>query len=397
MRILYGVVGEGMGHATRSKVILTHLLSRGHEVQVVVSGKAYTFIRDAFAGQARIKVREIQGLTLAFEGNKMDIGATFWQNLWKAPKSLIQNVITYIEMTLEGFAPQAVISDFESWAYFYALNHGVPFVSIDNQQAISRCVHQSYITNQKSRDFQFTKWFTSLKLPGAYHYIATSFFFPPVKKPRTTLVSPILRPEILAAKAEPGQHILVYPSAALRGGIVEMLRGLPYEFRVYGMPETGDVGGHIHLRPFSQEGFIEDFRTARAVIAGGGFSMMSEAVHLHVPMLAVPIQGQFEQEFNARYLKQLGYGDWTFSLERERVARFVQDTERYRQKLSRYIPRDNSLLFGNIDELLRCIELDEPAPARLQSPALAKYAGPLLPEERDGSLPWSMIANPALA
>ncbi|MCB9640095.1 MAG: teichoic acid biosynthesis protein [Myxococcales bacterium] len=397
MRILYGVVGEGMGHATRSKVILEHLLSQGHDVQVVVSGKAHGFLKQTFEGHKKIKIREIQGLTLAFEGNKMDLGATVLENLWKAPKNLIKNVLTYFEMMLDGFQPQAVISDFESWAYFYAINHGVPFISIDNQQAISRCAHKSYVTNQNSRDFWMTSFFTKMKLPGAYHYIATSFFFPPVKKARTTLVSPILRPEILAAKSEPGEHILVYPSAALRGHIVELLRGMPYEFRVYGMPEAGEIDGHIHLRPFSQEGFIEDFRTARAVIAGGGFSMMSEAVHLHVPMLAVPIEGQYEQEFNARYLKQLGYGDWTFQLDRERVLRFIEDTPRYRQNLARYISRDNSLIFGCIDELLRCIKLDEPAPARLQSPALSKYAGPLLPEERDGSLPWGLIANPALS
>ena len=32
MRILYGVVGEGMGHATRSRVVLEHLLRQGREV-----------------------------------------------------------------------------------------------------------------------------------------------------------------------------------------------------------------------------------------------------------------------------------------------------------------------------------------------------------------------------
>ena len=29
MRVLYGVVGEGMGHATRSRVVLEHLLEEG--------------------------------------------------------------------------------------------------------------------------------------------------------------------------------------------------------------------------------------------------------------------------------------------------------------------------------------------------------------------------------
>ena len=45
MRILYGVVGEGMGHATRSSVLLEHL-TKQHEVHVVVSGRA----RDATDG-----------------------------------------------------------------------------------------------------------------------------------------------------------------------------------------------------------------------------------------------------------------------------------------------------------------------------------------------------------
>ena len=43
MRILYGVVGEGMGHAMRSRVVLDHL-TKNHEVQVVVSGRAHDYL-----------------------------------------------------------------------------------------------------------------------------------------------------------------------------------------------------------------------------------------------------------------------------------------------------------------------------------------------------------------
>ena len=35
MKILYGVVGEGMGHAMRSRVVLEHLVGAGHDVQVM--------------------------------------------------------------------------------------------------------------------------------------------------------------------------------------------------------------------------------------------------------------------------------------------------------------------------------------------------------------------------
>ena len=40
MRILYGVVGEGMGHAMRSRVVLEHLVGLGHDVEIMASGRA---------------------------------------------------------------------------------------------------------------------------------------------------------------------------------------------------------------------------------------------------------------------------------------------------------------------------------------------------------------------
>ena len=50
MRVLYGVVGEGMGHALRSRVVLDFLLAEGHEVLVVVSGRAHGFLKTRFEG-----------------------------------------------------------------------------------------------------------------------------------------------------------------------------------------------------------------------------------------------------------------------------------------------------------------------------------------------------------
>ena len=38
------------------------------------------------------------------------------------------------------------------------------------------------------------KSFVSMKVPRAYRYLVTTFFYPAVRKQRTTLVPPILRP-----------------------------------------------------------------------------------------------------------------------------------------------------------------------------------------------------------
>ena len=68
MRILYGVVGEGMGHAMRSGVILDHL-TKNHEVQVVVSGRAHDYL--VKRASERLSVRKIWGLSIVYEDNEV--------------------------------------------------------------------------------------------------------------------------------------------------------------------------------------------------------------------------------------------------------------------------------------------------------------------------------------
>src|SRR5690606_25329441 len=127
----------------------------------------------------------------------------------------------------------------------------------------------------------------------------------PTRKPHTRLFPPILRPEILAARprARTGEHLLVYqsgPNEALQAALARA--GI--EARIYGMrpgATTEQREGALRFLPFSEEGFITDLATCRGVIAGGGFTLMGEAVYLRKPMLAIPLAGQFEQMLNARY------------------------------------------------------------------------------------------------
>ncbi len=239
-------------------------------------------------------------------------------------------------------------------------------------QILNRCDHDDDVTDDRRSDFRLAKAAVKVKLPGCYHYLISSFFHPRVRKKRTTLVPPILRPEILAAKREPGHHVLVYQTASSNEGLIPTLRKLPHEFRVYGLGRKEDLG-NVKLRTFSETGFVDDLRTARAVIAGGGYSLMGEAVHLHVPMLSVPLVGQFEQELNARYLQKLGYGMFTRTLEPEVVETFLANVEVYTKKLERYKPRNNDMLFDLIDEVFDRVQRGEKRPARLSSPNMGSY------------------------
>lgn len=48
-RILFGVFDWGLGHATRDTPLIRALLERGHEVEIVTTGRAFKVLRDNFA------------------------------------------------------------------------------------------------------------------------------------------------------------------------------------------------------------------------------------------------------------------------------------------------------------------------------------------------------------
>jgi uncharacterized protein (TIGR00661 family) len=374
MRILYGVVGEGMGHATRSRVVLEHLLAAGHSLVVVVSGRAFGMLAKVFAGRERIQVTEIRGLHLRFDGNDLDLLDTVLANAVGAPTALLHNLDAY-RRAVRGFDAEVVISDFESFAYLYGRAHNIPVISIDNMQIINRCHHDAFTSDEGGASFQLAKWAVKAKLPGAYHYLVSSFFYPPVRKPRTTLIPPILRPEVLAARREPGQHVLVYQTAAASADhLLAALAPLPQSFLVYGTGRTSSGHANIELRGFSETQFIEDLRTAKAVIAGGGYSLMGEAVHLHVPMFAVPITGQYEQMLNARYLELSGFGRYGDGFVTEELAQFLDDADDMADRLQRYVPRNNNMLLACVDELLVSVAADAKPPAVLYSDNLGSLS-----------------------
>jgi uncharacterized protein (TIGR00661 family) len=374
MRILYGVVGEGMGHATRSRVVLAHLLANGHEVKVVVSGRAHAFLRERLQNHANLQIEEIEGLTLRYFDNRLDKSASLFENLKNSPKALAKNIEVYRRVAEHGFRPELVISDFESWAALYALNHFVPVISIDNMQIINRCRHDPEVIGARDWNYRLARLAVKSKIPGAYHYLITSFFYPPVRKKRTTLVPPIVRAEIASARREPQNHVLVYQTASQNDALLATLKTLPYEFRVYGLRRAAQEG-NVTLREFSESGFVEDLRSARAVLSGGGFSLLSEAVSLGVPALSVPVEQQFEQQLNARYLQHLGYGEWAEHFTAPVIERFLQNVPRYESTLSALPKFDNSMLFACLDELLERRARGEKRPITLDSPALGKWSG----------------------
>ncbi len=333
----------------RSRVVLEHLLAQGHEIEVATSGRAVDFLRRRFDD---VDVNRIHGLHIIYDENRVRRGKTFFSNVLKGVGGIPKNIAAYFEL-VEAFAPEVVISDFESWTYFYAKAHRLPILSIDNMQIIHRCAHPPEIVEGHRADFRIAKAFVKGKLPGCDHYLITTFFAPEIRKPKTTLHPPILRPEILAAEATDGEHILVYQTAEGHETLVRSLVDSGLECRIYGLRrgiEEEQVEGNLRYRPFSEQGFVDDLASARGVIASGGFTLMGEAVYLHKPMLAVPLGRQFEQIMNARYLERLGYGKWAEDLDDAAIVHtFLDEIPRCEEALSSYAQDGNADLLGAVD------------------------------------------------
>ena len=110
-----------------------------------------------------------------------------------------------------------------------------------------------------------------------------------MKRGGTILVPPIVRPEIVAAASERGEHLVVYSGG--EPALIEALRasGVLLHIRDARWPDEDQVDGNLEYRPRSNEAFVEDLRTARRDHRGG-FSLLSEAVYLG-QVLAMPLQG----------------------------------------------------------------------------------------------------------
>lgn len=372
VRILYGVVGEGMGHATRSRVVIERLAGLGHTIKVVVSGRAHGFLVERLKAFPEVTFEQIEGLSLTYLGNAVDRSASIYNNLKHAPVAVARNIEVYRQVAEAGFRPDLVVSDFESWAALYARRHRIPVISIDNMQIINRCRHKRSLLAGAGFDYRLTRLAVKAKIPGAAHYLVTTFFTPEVRKKYTTLVPPVLRPEILAAEREPGEHVLVYQTQTTQHQLVPTLKKLGYRFRVYGLGREG-VDGNVTYCAFSETRFVDDLRTARAVIAGGGFSLMSEAVSLRVPMLSSPVLGQFEQELNARYLAELGLGGFAPELDQDSIQSFLDQVDSCAARLEGRPRYDNSLLFSALDELLARVAGGEARVKSLEGPAIGKW------------------------
>ena len=296
--------------------------------------------------QEKFDVTEIYGLRLAYVNNQVRYGRTLTRNLL----SVRQRAKSIAQLTerVEEWKIELVVTDFEPLTCHVGHHLRLPVISIDNQHCLTN-TDVSYPRKYR-RDAAVTKLVTRIMTPRADAYLVTSFFESRVTRPRTFLFPPILRQSVLDATPTTGEHVLVYvtsPAPAL----AKLLGSVRASFVAYGFGREGQSGNLLYRKP-GMDQFLQDLIGAKAVIANAGFSLMTEALHLAKPYLAIPIEHQFEQIFNAYWLDKMGYGTYREELNKERVESFLYNLPGYRERLSAYPRRGNAALLDKLCSLI---------------------------------------------
>ena len=112
MRILYGVNGEGMGHATRSEVVIGALLGE-HDVRVMAWGAGFRYL-----GGRLGHVSEIFGPSFAMEQGEIRRWASRRSNTRTAARRELDPALAAEDGP--EWRPDVVVTDFEPLSGIYA-------------------------------------------------------------------------------------------------------------------------------------------------------------------------------------------------------------------------------------------------------------------------------------
>jgi uncharacterized protein (TIGR00661 family) len=341
--ILYGVNGEGSGHSTRAKEVISHLQLRGHKLHIVSFDRGLRNLSETFP------VTEIFGLSLAYVNNRVRYKRTVAGNMIKAPRAA--RSLKALSCLVDENKIDLVITDFEPLSCHVGRRKRLPVIAIDNQHTITNA--NVALPRGFRRDVAATRLVTRMMTPHADAYLALSFFSAPVKKRNTFLFPPILRQEVLSATPTSGDYVLVYVTSPTRE-LATLLKQVRCRFVAYGFGIESHEG-NVQFKKPSLDGFLRDLSGAKAVIANAGFSLISEALYLDKPYLAIPVKNQFEQTFNAYYLHKLGYGAWWEDVGKEQIESLLFNLPFYSDNLHSYPRANNGAILAKVDELIAAL------------------------------------------
>ena len=298
MKILYGVQATGNGHISRSRVMAKYFNEAEVDVTYLFSGRPADRLFDMeIFGDYFYR----QGLTFVSKDGKVNYPASFIRN------NIARFFYDVYSLNLDDY--DLVITDFEPVTAWAAKLKGKPVLGIGHQYAFGK---DTPVTGENIIAKSVMKYFAPAKSSLGLHWAQFN----------DNVLPPIIDVNMQSNKDE--NLILVYLPFEDQKLVTEILNKMPdKKFVQYSSDLADSEQGNVDLRAASYQGFKDDLCRAGGVICNSGFELISECLHLGLPVLTKPMSGQMEQLSNALALDELGLAQVMQSMEPETIANWL--------------------------------------------------------------------------
>ncbi|HEY1793921.1 MAG TPA: glycosyltransferase family protein [Opitutaceae bacterium] len=319
MNIVYGVSGEGLGHVFEAIEIGRALRADGHAIRMLTYGDR------AVRSLAEFAPTRIEGVQLCMTQRGFSLPKTVRMNLGCVPYYLRNGRRLIRE--LSEFGPDVFITAYEPFTMIASHLLRRPLVSMDNQNELR---HLRRPRGASPFAFHLANLATRFVTFGAEDYIVKSFGRRARPRPHVHVVSPVIQEEIRGLRPAAGQHVLVYLTKE-NPRLIELLKSLPETFVVYCHNREGKDANLTYRAQGAA--YPADLAACKAIIATTGFSLIADSIFLKKPYFGVPLRGQFEQTYNAFFLRSSGIGDYSEMPTRDELGRFLGALPEFRRRL----------------------------------------------------------------
>ena len=310
--VVFVVQGEGRGHMTQAIALGTHLRDAGHRVSAVYVGHS------RFRPTPEYFAEEVGAPVEAFEApinvpdrtlRRISVRRTAWHSLVHVPAFL--RSIALLTNRIRAHRPDVVVNFYDLLAGFahHLSPRGTRRVAVAHNYLVGHPGAAAAPSGRAGRmGLALLSWGTGW---GSTRLLALSFDELPPH--RTILpVPPLLRPGLDRLSITDHGYLLAY---ALNPGygrdLADWHRRNPdvvVHCYIEGGPAALGAPGHpnFHVHELGSEAFLKHLAACRAFVGTAGFESTCEAFFLSKPVLTVPVEGQYEQSFNALDAQRVG-------------------------------------------------------------------------------------------
>jgi uncharacterized protein (TIGR00661 family) len=342
-RVLYGIMGNTLGHVSRALAVARRLPE--HEFHFVGGGRVPEILRGLYP------VLEVPVAQTVYKKQRAYVMATCG-HLTRCVMSL-PRVRTEILDLIDDWQPDVAICDREFFLPHAARKAGLPMFSLDHSHVLQVCRY--HVPASQTVSWSLSRIEDFLFFDHTRHNLVTSFFHPQLKHNASNeLLPPVLRSVIREFQPHQGDYIFIYQSTPTFGALIDVARQLKRPAIVYGYRNENAVEGNLTFKPFDPRTILEDLAGSAYAVANAGHNLICEALYFGKPLLCFPVAINFEQFINAWYVRELGYGDFSASFHPTLAlfANFESQLDEYRKNIQQNFVDGTEIVTNRVRDLI---------------------------------------------